>query len=230
MPKKPTLPTSSPTGRGLTVRVKTRDQRSHSSAEWLERQLNDPYVAEARKRGYRSRAAFKLIQLDERFHLLRAGLHVIDLGAAPGGWLQVTVPKLKKKGALVGIDLLPIDPIEGATIVLGDMLDPKTDARLKEALGRDKADLVLSDMAAATTGHRQTDHIRTMALAEAAYEFAEAILAPGGAFVVKMFQGGAERELLQRIKQRFTKVSHAKPAASRQESSELYLVAQGFKG
>jgi 23S rRNA (uridine2552-2'-O)-methyltransferase len=224
--KKPTLPT----GRGLVQRVKTRDKRSHSSAEWLERQLNDPYVAEAKKLGYRSRAAFKLIQLDERFHLLRAGLRVIDLGAAPGGWMQVTVPRLKRKGTLVGIDLLPIDPIEGAVILQGDMLDPKTDAALKTALGSDKADLVLSDMAAATTGHRQTDHIRTILLAEAAYDFAESILAPNGAFVVKLFQGGAERELLLRIKKRFVKVNHAKPAASRQESSELYLVAQGFKG
>jgi 23S rRNA (uridine2552-2'-O)-methyltransferase len=223
---------NSPSGRTLKVRVATRDKRSVSSAEWLERQLNDPYVAEARKLGYRSRAAFKLLQLDQKFHLLRPGLRVADLGAAPGGWMQVTVPKVKSlegKGKVVGIDLLAVDSLDGAEILQGDMLDPKAGDRIKDLLGG-KADLVLSDMAAATTGHKRTDHLRTIALAEAAYDFACEILAPNGAFVVKMFQGGSEKDLLDRIKQNFTSVKHAKPAASRAESSELYLVAQGFRG
>jgi 23S rRNA (uridine2552-2'-O)-methyltransferase len=221
-----------PSGRNLKVRVETRDKRSVSSAEWLERQLNDPYVAEARKLGYRSRAAFKLLQLDQKFHLLRPGLRVADLGAAPGGWMQVTVPKVKSlegKGRVVGIDLLAIDSLDGAEILQGDMLDPKAGERVKELLGG-KADLVLSDMAASTTGHKRTDHLRTIALAEAACDFACEILAPNGAFVVKLFQGGAEKQLLDLIKGRFASVKHAKPAASRAESSELYLVAQGFGG
>jgi 23S rRNA (uridine2552-2'-O)-methyltransferase len=219
-------------GRGLTVRVETRAKRSISSANWLERQLNDPYVAEARRQGFRSRAAFKLLQLDERFHLLKSGMKVADLGAAPGGWLQVTAPRIKAlegKGRLVGIDLLAIDRVDGATLIQGDMLEEKAGAQVKVALGG-PADLVLSDMAAVTTGHRPTDHIRTLALAETAFEFACEILAPGGAFVVKLFQGGAEKELLNAIKQRFATVKHAKPEASRAESSELYMVAQGFRG
>ncbi len=224
-----------PTGRTLTVRVKTRAKRSNSSAQWLERQLNDPYVAEAKKLGYRSRSAFKLVQLDEKFHLLRSGLKVIDLGAAPGGWMQVTVPRVKsregpenKRGKVVGIDLLPIDTLEGAEILQGDMMAADTERRLIDALGG-PPDLVLSDMAAATTGHSRTDHIRTVALAEAALEFAVAVLAPNGAFVVKLFQGGAERDVLAVARQHFATVRHAKPAASRAESSELYLVAQGFR-
>jgi 23S rRNA (uridine2552-2'-O)-methyltransferase len=211
--------------------VKTRAKRSNSSAQWLERQLNDPYVAEAKKLGYRSRSAFKLLQLDEKFHMLKPGLKVIDLGAAPGGWMQVTVPRIKSiggKGALVGIDLLAIDSLDGAIILQGDILADDTEKRLKEALGG-PADLVLSDMAAATTGHSRTDQIRTMALAEAALDFACTVLAPGGGFVVKLFQGGAERELLIKARQHFSSVKHAKPAASRAESSELYLVAQGFR-
>ena len=221
-----------PTGRTLTVRVKTRENRSKSSAEWLERQLNDPYVAEARKLGYRSRAAFKLLQLDQRFKLLKPGLRVVDLGAAPGGWLQVTGPKIKLaegRGALVAVDLLPVDPVDGAVIFVGDMQDVAVDAKIRAALGG-QADLVLSDMAASTTGHARTDKIRTIALAEAAFAFACDMLAPNGAFVVKLFQGGAEKELLDQIKAVFTRVNHAKPEASRAESSEMYLVAQGFRG
>ena len=227
MQKKPITPR----GRGLAVRVETRDRRSVSSATWLERQLNDPYVAEARKLGYRSRAAFKLLQLDQKFHLLRPGLRVADLGAAPGGWMQVTVPKVKAhegRGRVVGIDLLAIDSLDGAEILQGDMLDPAAGERVKALLGGG-ADLVLSDMAAATTGHKRTDHLRTIALAEAAFDFAREILAPDGAFVVKMFQGGSEKVLLDLVRQSFTSVKHAKPAASRAESSELYLVAQGFR-
>ncbi len=221
-----------PTGRNLTIRVKTREGRSNSSANWLERQLNDPYVAEARKLGYRSRAAFKLLQLDQKFKLLKPGMAVVDLGAAPGGWLQVTGPKIKVvegRGRLVAVDLLPIEPIDGATIFEGDIQDSAIDAKIRAALGG-AADLVLSDMAASTTGHARTDKIRTIALAEVAFAFATEMLAPNGAFVVKLFQGGAEKELLAQIKTVFAKVSHAKPEASRAESSELYLVAQGFKG
>ena len=224
--------TTKPTGRGLVVRVKTRKRRSISSANWLERQLNDPYVAEARKEGYRSRSAFKLLQLDERFHLLRPGLRVVDLGAAPGGWMQVAIERVRSRenrGTVIGIDLLPIDTLDGGLVLQGDMLELKSETALHQALGGEKADLVLSDMAAVTTGHKRTDHIRTVALAEAAYEFAENTLAPGGAFAVKLFQGGAEKELLARIRKNFTKVHHAKPEASRAESSELYLVAQGFR-
>ena len=220
-----------PSGRTLKVRVATREKRSVSSADWLERQLNDPYVAEARKLGYRSRAAFKLLQLDQKFHLLRPGLRVADLGAAPGGWMQVAVPKVKSlegKGKIVGIDLLEIDSLDGAEIVQGDMLDTAAGDRVKTLLGGN-ADLVLSDMAASTTGHKRTDHLRTIALAEAAFDFARDILAPNGAFVVKLFQGGAEKALLDQVRGHFASVKHAKPAASRAESSELYLVAQGFK-
>ncbi len=220
-----------PKGRGLAVRVETRAKRSVSSADWLERQLNDPYVAEARKLGYRSRAAFKLLQLDQKFHLLRPGLRVADLGAAPGGWMQVAVPKVKSlegRGRIVGIDLLEIDSLDGAEILQGDMLDPAAGKRVRALLGGN-ADLVLSDMAAATTGHKRTDHLRTIALAEAAFDFAREILEPNGGFVVKLFQGGAEKALLDLIRQSFASVKHAKPAASRAESSELYLVAQGFK-
>jgi 23S rRNA (uridine2552-2'-O)-methyltransferase len=226
MDKKP----SRPGGRGLAIKVETRAKRSVSSAEWLERQLNDPYVAEAKRQGYRSRAAFKLLQLDEKFHLLRPGLKVVDLGAAPGGWMQVTIPRIKSiegRGRLVGIDLLAIDSMEGAEIIQGNMLDIAAGEAVKAALGG-PADLVLSDMAASTTGHKRTDHLRTVGLAEAAFDFAQEILAPKGAFVVKLFQGGAEKELLNQIKARFETVKHAKPAASRAESSELYLVAQGF--
>ncbi len=215
--------------RDLTVRVRTARGRRASSTRWLQRQLNDPYVAEARRRGFRSRAAFKLIQIDEKAGLLKPGLRVVDLGAAPGGWSQVAAERLGSKGKLVGIDLLEIDPLPGAEFLVGDFLDEDAPERLKQALGG-AADLVLSDMAAATTGHAQTDHLRTMALAEAALDFAEEVLAPGGAFVAKVLQGGTERELLDRLRRGFAKVRHIKPAASRKESSELYVVATGYRG
>ncbi|CAO3420262.1 RlmE family RNA methyltransferase [Azospirillum doebereinerae] len=223
---------SRPGGRQATVRVKTAGKRTESSKRWLERHLNDPYVAEATKRGYRSRAAFKLLQLDEKFHLLAPGKRVVDLGAAPGGWTQIAVEKVQcaKEGwKVVGLDILPMDSVPGATIMQQDFLEEGASDRLKEALGG-PADVVLSDMAAPTTGHQQTDHLRIAALAEAAYDYAEEVLAPGGAFVAKLFQGGAERELLDRLKRDFAVVKHAKPPASRAESSETYVVATGFRG
>lgn len=218
-----------PSGRGLTVRVKTAKRRSKSSTRWLQRQLNDPYVVEARKQGYRSRAAFKLLQLDEKFGLLRKGLRVVDLGAAPGGWTQIALGRIGPSGKAVGIDYLPIDPMEGAVFLELDFLDPDAPDRLRAALDG-PADLVMSDMAAPTTGHPATDHLRIMALAETAYDFAAQVLAPGGAFVAKLFQGGAEKTLLDTLKRDFEKVRHAKPAASRSDSSETYVVAQGFRG
>jgi len=216
-------------GRQLTVRVKGARRRKPSSTEWLNRQLNDPYVAEAHRLGYRSRAAFKLIQLDERFHLLGPGKRVVDLGCAPGGWTQVAVQKVGQNGAVVGIDLLAADPIPGATLLAGDFTDPATEARIRAALGG-PADLVLSDMAAPATGHAATDHLRIIALAEEAFAFAADILKPGGAFVAKVFQGGTENELLASLKRAFAEVRHAKPAASRAESAETYVVAKSFRG
>jgi len=212
-----------------TVRVKTAKKRSISSKNWLQRQLNDPYVAAAREAGYRSRAAYKLLQMDEEFKLLHAGQRVVDLGAAPGGWTQVAMAKLGAKGKLVAIDILPMEPIQHAIILELDFLADDAPDKLREALGG-KADLVLSDMAPSTTGHSGTDHIRIMAMAETAALFATEILAPNGAFVCKLFQGGAEKTLLDALKKRFAKVRHAKPAASRADSSESYIVAQGFKG
>jgi 23S rRNA (uridine2552-2'-O)-methyltransferase len=193
----------------------------------LTRQLNDPYVAAARARGWRSRAAFKLIELDDRFHLLRPGGRVLDLGAAPGGWSQVAVRR--GAGQVIGLDLLPIDPVPGASFLLGDFNDPSMPDRLAGLLGG-AADLVLSDMAPNTTGHAATDHLRIMALAELALDFALRVLAPGGGFVAKVFQGGSERGMLQPMRRHFAVVRHAKPPASRKESSELYVVATGFRG
>jgi 23S rRNA (uridine2552-2'-O)-methyltransferase len=215
--------------RPLAVRVKSGRRRKPSSTEWLARQLNDPFVAEAQRLGYRSRAAFKLIQLDERFHLLAPGGRVVDLGCAPGGWTQVAVERVGPRGAVVGIDLNPTDPVPGATVLQGDFTDPATDRQIRAALGG-PADLVLSDMAAPTTGHAATDHLRIIALADAAFAFAESILAPGGAFVAKVFQGGAAGDLLARLKKTFGEVRHAKPPASRAESAETYVVAKGFRG
>ncbi len=212
--------------RGVHVTLKTALGRTTGQQKWLQRQLNDPYVRAAQEQGWRSRAAFKLLELDERFHLIRRGARVVDLGAAPGGWSQVAV----KKGArqVVGIDLLPIEPIAGATLIQGDFTDEAMDARLKHVLGG-KADLVLSDMAPNTTGHTMTDHIRIMGLAELALQFAIEQLEPGGVFVAKVFQGGSERQILERMKRHFSSVRHAKPPASRKESSELYVVATGFR-
>ncbi len=209
-------------------RVKTAKGRKVSSTRWLERQLNDPYVKRAKAEGYRSRAAYKLIELDERFHFLKGAERVVDLGIAPGGWTQVVRQRLPK-AAVVGIDLLPTDPIDGATILEMDFLAEDTPERLREALGG-QADLVLSDMAANTVGHPQTDHLRTMALVEAGLEFAGEVLKPGGAYVAKVLAGGADNNLVAELKRRFTTVKHAKPPASRKGSSEWYVVAQGFKG
>jgi 23S rRNA (uridine2552-2'-O)-methyltransferase len=222
-----------PTGRGETVRVATAAKRRPSSTRWLERQLNDPYVAEAQRRGFRSRAAFKLLQLDERFGLLKPGGRVVDLGAAPGGWTQVAVaavsPPGRAPGHVVAVDILPMDPVPGAVHLQRDFLEEGAPAAITAALDG-PADLVLSDMAAPATGHSRTDHLRIMALAEAAYHFATAVLAPGGAFVAKVLQGGAERDLLTSLKRDFAQVRHAKPPASRSDSAEVYVVATGFRG
>lgn len=217
-----------PSGRAPAQRVKSAKSRTPSSTRWLERQLNDPYVAAAKRAGYRSRAAFKVAELDDRFHFLGHGKRVLDLGAAPGGWTQVAVARAGK-GKVAGIDLLAIDPIPGAILIQGDFLDPANDRKLLDALGG-PPDVILSDMAAPTTGHAATDHLRIVALVEAAYEFAREHLGPGGAFVAKVFQGGTERELLERMKKDFASVKHAKPPASRAESAEIYVVAQGFRG
>lgn len=220
--------TSTPNLRMKVTRVKAKANRSVSSTRWLNRQLNDPYVLAAQKAGYRSRAAFKLLQLDERFKLLRPGMRLLDLGAAPGGWSQVAAAVLAGKGQVVALDILAMEPLPGVTFFQADFMADDSPAKLVAAL-QGKADLVLSDMAAPTTGHAGTDHLRIMALADAAYDFAAQVLAPGGAFVCKLFQGGAEQELLGRLKQDFTAVRHAKPLASRQESAETYVVAQGFR-
>jgi 23S rRNA (uridine2552-2'-O)-methyltransferase len=209
-------------------RIQTAKGRKVSSTRWLERQLNDPYVKRARAENYRSRAAYKLIELDERFGLLKGVRTVVDLGIAPGGWSQV-VRRKTPAASIVGIDLLPIDPIEGVAFLQMDFMDEAAPDRLKEALGS-PADLVLSDMAANTVGHPQTDHLRTMALVEAGLEFAREVLRPGGAYVAKVLAGGADNELVAELKRNFTSVKHAKPPASRKDSSEWYVVAQGFKG
>jgi 23S rRNA (uridine2552-2'-O)-methyltransferase len=208
--------------------VRTARGRSAASTRWLERQLNDPYVRRAKAEGYRSRAAYKLIELDERFGLLKGAMRVIDLGIAPGGWTQV-VRKLAPRAKVVGIDLLPTDPIDGAIILQMDFMDDAAPGLLAEELGG-RADIVLSDMAANTVGHPQTDHLRTMALVEAAADFAGAVLRPGGAFVAKVLAGGADNQLVALLKRMFATVKHAKPPASRKDSSEWYVIAQGFKG
>lgn len=220
------------TGRALAVRVKTARRRTASSTQWLQRQLNDPYVSEARRLGYRSRAAFKLLELDDRFHFLKPGGRVVDLGAAPGGWTQVAVARTRAetgKGRMVGIDVLAMDPVPGATLLHGDFLSEQAPDAIKAALGG-PADVVLSDMAAPATGHAATDHLRIIALAEAAYAFAKEVLAPGGSFVAKVFQGGTERSLLEVLRRDFESVRHAKPPSSRAESAEVYVVALGFRG
>ncbi|MBD3729653.1 MAG: RlmE family RNA methyltransferase [Sphingomonadales bacterium] len=216
------------TGRDPDKRVKTARKRSASSTRWLARQLNDPYVKQAKAEGYRSRAAYKLIELDEKFGLLKGAKRVVDLGIAPGGWSQVVRLKVPQ-AAVVGIDLLETEPLEGVTIFQMDFMADDAPAALEEALGG-KADLVLSDMAANTVGHKQTDHLRTMGLVEAAAWFAVENLAPGGAFVAKVLAGGTDNDLLALLKKHFRMVKHAKPPASRKGSSEWYVVAQGFKG
>ncbi|MBA3510415.1 RlmE family RNA methyltransferase [Sphingomonas sp.] len=215
-------------GGGGHQRVRTARNRTASSTRWLERQLNDPYVRRAKADNYRSRAAYKLIELDERFGLLKGVKSVVDLGIAPGGWSQVV--RRRAPGAkVVGIDLLPIDPIDGVSILQMDFMDDAAPAKLREALGC-APDLVLSDMAANTVGHAQTDHLRTMGLVEAALEFAIENLRAGGAFVAKVLAGGADSQLVAELKRHFAAVKHAKPPASRKGSSEWYVVAQGFKG
>lgn len=216
----------------LKVRVKTAKRRTTSSKRWLERQLNDPYVEKARAEGYRSRAAFKLIELDDRFHLLKPGARVVDLGAAPGGWSQVAAARVGSvagTGRVVAIDILEMDSIPGVEVLHLDFLDDTAPDRLKAALGG-AADVVLSDMAPATTGHRQTDHMRIMALCEAALDFARQVLAPGGAFLAKVLRGGTEGALLADMKRDFSTVRHVKPPASRADSAELYVLATGFRG
>ncbi|HVE01330.1 MAG TPA: RlmE family RNA methyltransferase [Sphingomicrobium sp.] len=209
-------------------RLKTAKGRKVSSTRWLERQLNDPYVRRAKAENYRSRAAYKLLELDERFGLLKGAKAVVDLGIAPGGWSQVVRRKMPQ-AKVVGIDLLPTDPIDGVEILQMDFMDDQAPEKLREALGG-PADLVLSDMAANTVGHPQTDHLRTMSLVETGLEFAKDVLKPGGAYVAKVLAGGTDNELLAELKRHFTTVKHAKPPASRKDSSEWYVVAQGFKG
>ncbi len=225
-------PRSGRGARELKVRVKARKGRSLSSKLWLERQLNDPYVARARREGFRSRAAFKLAEIDARHHLLRKGARVVDLGAAPGGWSQVAAQRVgaaEGKGRVIAIDLLPMDPVAGVDFLQLDFLDAAAPEKLKILLGG-PADLVLSDMAANATGHRRTDHLKIMALVEAAAAFAREILSPGGAFLAKVIQGGTESALLAELKRDFASVKHVKPAASRADSAELYLLATGFRG
>ncbi len=226
----PTVSAKSGSGvRNLKQRVKTANKRSLSSQKWLERQLNDPYVARAKREGYRSRAAFKLLEIDEKYKILKPGQKIVDLGAAPGGWSQIAAKVVGPKGKVVGIDLLPIDPMAGVEFIELDFLDESAPGRLIEMLGG-PADVVMSDMAANTTGHKKTDHLRILGLAEAAIYFAREILAPGGAFVAKVFQGGTENQLLADLKRDFAVVRHVKPAASRADSAELYVLATGFRG
>lgn len=218
--------------RELKTRVKTGKSRTQSSKLWLERQLNDPYVARAKREGYRSRAVYKLTEIDDKYHFLKAGARVVDLGAAPGGWSQIAAKRVgatDRKGRVVAIDILEMDAIPGVDILLLDFLDPNAPDILKERLGG-KADIVLSDMAANATGHRKTDHLKIMGLVEAAAEFATEILNPGGVFLAKVLQGGTEGELLSLLKRSFSSVKHIKPAASRADSAELYVFATGFRG
>jgi 23S rRNA (uridine2552-2'-O)-methyltransferase len=218
--------------RAVTVQLKNARKLSTGSQRWLRRQLNDPYVQQAHQQGFRSRAAFKLIELDDKFHFLKKGSYVVDLGAAPGGWTQVAVQRTNpqtKEENVVGIDLVHIDPLPGAFLLQGDFLDPEVQSSFKSLL-KGPVEVVLSDMAASTIGHPQTDHLRTIALAEAAFYFARQVLACGGTFIAKVFQGGADRELLLALKSHFRTVKHVKPLASRKESSEMYVLAFGFKG
>jgi 23S rRNA (uridine2552-2'-O)-methyltransferase len=219
-------------GRSLKTRVKTARKRSLSSTLWLERQLNDPYVAQAKRDGYRSRAAYKLIEMDERHHLLRSGQRIVDLGAAPGGWSQIAARKTgaaQGKGRVVGIDLLEMEGVPGVEFTVMDFNDNDAPERIKAMLGG-PADGVMSDMAANATGHKQTDHLKIVALAELAADFAREVLAPGGFFVAKVLQGGTEHTLLAALKRDFAQVRHLKPAASRPDSAELYVLATGFRG
>ena len=219
--------------RALKVRVKTGKGRTVSQKIWLERQLNDPYVKEARKLGYRSRAAFKLIEIDDKYKFLKPGGRVVDLGAAPGGWSQVAAKRVKAeegRGKVIAIDMHGMDPITAVTIFKKDFYDADAPQVLIDALGGEKADVVLSDMAAHATGHRQTDHINIIALAEAGYDFAKQVLRPGGTYLAKVLRGGTEGELLKTMKKDFATVRHVKPMASRDDSAELFVLAVGFRG
>jgi 23S rRNA (uridine2552-2'-O)-methyltransferase len=211
------------------ARLKPDKRRKPSSRAWLERQINDPYVARAKREGFRSRAAYKLIEIDDKFRLLKPGARVVDLGAAPGGWSEVAVRRVGPSGRVIALDLLDMKPVAGVEFIQLDFLDNSAPARLKAMLGG-KADAVLSDMAANATGHRQTDHLRIVALAEAATGFAREVLAEGGAFLCKVLQGGTEAALLAELKRDFATVKHVKPPASRSDSAELYLLARGFRG
>jgi 23S rRNA (uridine2552-2'-O)-methyltransferase len=219
--------------RRLAVRLRTAKGRKLASTRWLTRQLNDPYVEEAKRRGYRSRAAFKLSEIDDKYHLLRPGMSVVDLGAAPGGWSQVAAQRIKVmtgKGTVIAVDVVEMEPISGVTALKLDLTDPDAADRLDEALNGKKADLVMSDMHAPATGHKQTDHLRIMGLVEGALDVAEDVLAPGGTFLAKVLQGGAGKELVARLNSSFAKVRHVKPKASRTESAEMYVLATGFRG
>lgn len=238
MVKKPTGKNTSGRGqRDLTVKVKTARGRKLSSTRWLQRQLNDPYVQRARKEGYRGRAAFKIMELDDRYRFLAPGARVVDLGCAPGGWIQVAVPRInalgeksgKKQGRIIGVDLQEVEPIVGAELHQLDFLDEGADEKVKAWLGG-KADVVMSDMAASSSGHKQTDHLRIITLCEAAAEFAFDVLDEGGTFVAKVLAGGTEESLQKLLKQKFEKVANVKPPASRADSSEKFVVATGFRG
>ena len=224
---------STPRGSSLKVRVKTARGRTPSQKAWLERQLNDPFVAEARKLGYRARSAFKLLEIDDKYKLLKPGMRVVDLGAAPGSWTQVCVARTKAdqgKGRVIALDMHGMDPIPGATIFKQDFLEEDAPDKLIAELGGEQADAVISDMAAHATGHRQTDHLKIMALCEVALEFATQVLKPGGFFLCKVLRGGTEGELLAQLKRDFAIVRHIKPKASRDDSAELFVLATGFRG
>lgn len=237
MAKTPSKNTSGRGQRDLKVKVKTAKGRRLSSTRWLERQLNDPYVARAQREGYRGRAAFKILEVDDKFRFLVPGARVVDLGCAPGGWLQVAVPRInalgekrgKKIGTLLGVDLQEVEPIAGAEVHVLDFLDEGADDQVKAWLGG-QADVVMSDMAASASGHKQTDHLRIITLCEHAAYFAFDVLSPGGTFVAKVLAGGAEGDLMHLLKQRFTKVHNVKPPASRSDSSEKFVVALGYRG
>ncbi|MBC9208841.1 RlmE family RNA methyltransferase [Roseomonas aerophila] len=216
-------------GRGLSTRLRTAKGRTTASQKWLERQLNDPYVRAAKAAGWRSRAAFKILELDEKYKLFHPGQRVVDLGAAPGGWTQVAVQRVGDAGRVVALDLLPMDVIPGAILLEGDFQEDAVEQAVLAAMDG-PADLVLSDMAPNTTGHNATDHLRILGLIELALHFAAKVLTPGGAFVAKAFQGGTEKDLLNMMKRDFASVKHAKPPASRKGSAEMYVVAQGFRG
>lgn len=219
--------------RPLKTHLKKARGRTKSSQQWLQRQINDPYVSEAHRLGFRGRAAFKIIQLDEQFHFFKPGKRVVDLGCAPGGWVQVAVKKVKstpENPLVIGIDLLPTNPVPGAKMIQMDFTDENAPNKLKELMDNHPADIVMSDMAANTTGLHELDHLRIMGLLEMAYDFARQVLNPGGVFIAKIFQGGTENQFLAQMKKDFSIVKHAKPDASRKDSSEFYVVATGFKG